>query len=79
MNRILMIDPPSGYRYGFPKPVPEAGTIYYGSEYDYGLQKDFKLFEWLVAEGYPQEEIDKCGDTFVSRFWTVPKNLEKEA
>ena len=73
MNRRLIIDPPSGSKYGFPKAIPESGTIYYGSEYDYGVRKDFKLFEWLVAEGYPQEEIDKCGDTFVSRFWTIPK------
>ena len=56
------------------KPVPEAGTIYYGSKYDYGLREDFKLFEWLVAEGYPQAEIDECGDTFVSRFWTVERD-----
>ena len=49
MNRILMIDPPSGHKYGFPKPVPEAGTIYYGSKYDYGLKKDFKLFQLYLS------------------------------
>tara|TARA_B110000037_G_scaffold140573_1_gene158951 strand:+ start:743 stop:982 length:240 start_codon:yes stop_codon:yes gene_type:complete len=78
MNRILMIDPPSGHRYGFPKPVPETGTIYYGSKYDYGLQNDFKLLEWLVKEGYPQEEIDKCGDSFVYKYWTVANKSKKD-
>jgi len=78
VNRILMIDPPSGHRYGFPKPVPETGTIYYGSKYDYGLQNDFKLLEWLVKEGYPQEEIDKCGDSFVYKYWTVANKSKKD-
>jgi len=73
-----MIDPPSGHRYGFPKPVPETGTIYYGSKYDYGLQNDFKLLEWLVKEGYPQEEIDKCGDSFVYKYWTVANKSKKD-
>ena len=73
MNRILMIDPPSGNKYGFPKAIPESGTIYYGSKYDYGLRDDFNLLKWLVSKGYPQKEIDNCGGKFVSSFWTEPK------
>jgi hypothetical protein len=56
----LMVDPPSGWKYGFPKPVPE--------EY-YSLENDFNMNQWLVSEGYPQTEIDVCGDYFFIRLW----------
>ena len=46
---IMMIDPPSGWKYGFPKPIP--GDVE-------------NIFEWLVENGYPQQEIDVCGDHF---------------
>ena len=49
-----MIDPPSGWKYGFPKELPED-------------IKDTK--KWLVENGYPQREIDSCGDHFYCRFW----------
>jgi len=49
-----MIDPPSGWRYGFPKVIPND-------------VKDVK--EWLVENGYPQSEIDDYGDYFYCRFW----------
>jgi len=49
-----MCDPPSGWRYGFPKILP----------------KDVKNIEkWLVSEGYPQKEIDSCGQHFHIRCW----------
>ena len=51
---ILMCDPPSGWKYGFPKPIPES-------------VEDVK--DWLVENGYPQEEIDKCGEHFYCRHW----------
>jgi hypothetical protein len=44
-----IIDPPEGWRYGFPKPVPE------------GVDRDeflANLAVWLVANGYPQEMVD---------------------
>jgi hypothetical protein len=49
-----MVDPPSGWRYGFPKVIPND-------------IKDVK--EWLVENGYPQSEIDDYGDYFYCRFW----------
>ena len=52
---VLMVDPPSGYRYGFPKP------------YDKEKYPDFHA--WLVSEGYPQREIDSLGEHFYCRFW----------
>jgi hypothetical protein len=38
-----MIDPPSGWRFGFPKELPDN-------------VKD--VMKWLVENGYPQSEID---------------------
>ena len=53
----VYIDPPSGWRYGFPKPIPEE------------VRLDNRVIEWLVSEGYPQAEIDACGDRFYCRYW----------
>jgi len=51
---VTMCDPPSGWKYGFPKVVPE------------GIEN---LNEWLVSEGYPQKEIDSYGQYFYTRSW----------
>jgi hypothetical protein len=51
---MKMIDPPSGWRYGFPKAIPQDVT---------DTQK------WLIENGYPQQEIDACGDYFFVRYW----------
>jgi len=51
---MTMIDPPSGWKYGFPKPIPD---------------KVENVLEWLVSEGYPQSEIDACGKHFYCRYW----------
>ena len=48
------IDPPSGWKYGFPKVIPEGVT-------------DVKA--WLVKNGYPQWEIDLMGEYFYCRHW----------
>jgi len=48
------IDPPSGWKYGFPKPIPDDVV-------------DFE--DWLVSEGYPRAEIDKMDDYFFCRQW----------
>lgn len=57
MSKVLMCDPPSGWKYGFPKPMPED------------LPKGESIFPWLLSEGYPQSEIDACGDHFYCRYW----------
>ena len=49
-----MIDPPSGWRYGFPKEIPENVT---------------NVKKWLIENGYPQTEIDSFGDMFICRYW----------
>lgn len=54
-----MIDPPSGWRYGFPKPVHDEFHT---------LGKDFDLARWLIAEGYPASDIELALKH--SRYWT---------
>lgn len=52
--RFLYIDPPSGWKYGFPKRMPES-------------VKDVNT--WLIDNGYPKEIIDQLGDSFYFRMW----------
>ena len=52
--KTTICDPPSGWKYGFPKPMPDD-------------VEDTKT--WLVSEGYPQSEIDSYGDHFYCRYW----------
>lgn len=55
---VTIIDPPSGWRYGFPKPyVDENGN------------KPSDMKQWLLDSGYPKFEIDSCGKHFHVRFW----------
>jgi hypothetical protein len=51
------IDPPEGWRYGFPKEIPD----------------NVDTIKWLVENGYPKEEIDKLGDYFICRYWNEDK------
>lgn len=51
---VRMIDPPSGWKYGFPMVMPEDVD---------------NVIKWLVEQGYPQAEIDACGDHFYCRYW----------
>jgi hypothetical protein len=47
------VDPPSGWKYGFPKLWNGEGD----------------MCEWLVEEGYPHSEIVKMGKYFFVRCW----------
>ena len=53
---VKYIDPPGGWKYGFPRIIPDDIT---------------NIREWIVANGYPQSEIDEYGDCFFSRYWTA--------
>ena len=44
---MVLIDPPAGWRYGFPKPYDNPNNL--------------PLENWLLANGYPQHEIDNHG------------------
>ena len=58
MAKVLIIDPPEGWRYGFPKPVHEEFHT---------LGSDFDLSRWLISEGYPQQDIELA--LKYSRYW----------
>lgn len=53
----LIIDPPEGWKYGFPKPLPK----------DFENDKDFNLKNWLLEQGYPKELIGLALKH--SRYW----------
>lgn len=65
--KVLMCDPPSGWQYGFPKPVHDEYFI---------LGDDFDFNKWLVSEGYPQEEVDKYDGNVPCRYWE--KEIDNE-
>lgn len=44
MKIITWIDPPSGHKWGFPKPLPDP------------IPKDMR--QWLLDNGYPQKDVD---------------------
>ena len=54
-----MCDPPTGWKYGFPKEIPFETSENGGTR------------QWLLDNGYPQSEIDACGNYFFVRFWEV--------
>ena len=53
----MLIDPPSGWKYGFPKPIPSHVADH---------------VKWLVDNGYPQELVEDFGDSFYCRYIMVP-------
>jgi len=53
-TKHLIIDPPSGWQYGFPK--------------IYNKQKNQTIEDWLLQNGYPQELINQ-GMVKYCRFW----------
>jgi hypothetical protein len=57
-----IIDPPSGWKYGFPKPIPE--------------DRKNDILVWLVEQGYPQSEIDNLGDYFHYRSWKEDEQIK---
>ena len=58
-----MIDPPSGWRYGFPKELPKE-------------VKTGDINDWLVTEGYPKEIIEELGEYFHFRIWETEPELK---
>jgi len=51
------IDPPAGWRYGFPKEFPD------------GVEGADAIHAWLVSEGYPQFMIDEFPEGLPYRFF----------
>jgi len=52
-NKMILIDPPSGWRFGFPKAIEKE------------KYKEIKnLKQWCIDNGYPKEEADSYGEFF---------------
>lgn len=49
----LWVDPPAGWKYGFPKLWDRVGD----------------MDEWIVAQGYPKKEMESYGKYFFVRQW----------
>lgn len=62
MKKVLMVDPPSGWKFGFPRPLPEE---YKNSE---------KFYTWLEECGYPKKLIESFGENFFCRYWEEEVN-----
>jgi len=58
-EKIKFIDPPSGWKYGFPKRIPED---------------IIDVNKWLIENGYPETQISYFGDSFYCRFWYQEEN-----
>ena len=58
---IVWIDPPEGWKYGFPREVPE------------GIERD-AINQWLIEIGYPKEKIEEYGEHFHCRMMYEEKN-----
>jgi hypothetical protein len=66
--KVLMIDPPGGWQYGFPKPVHEEFHT---------LGEDFDLGRWLVEQGYPEKDLELA--LRYGRYWEqeIDDGIEK--
>lgn len=63
MTQEMWIDPPEGWRYGFPKRVP-AGY----------LKSETLMRMWLQQEGYPEKDISLALN--YSRYWSTGADEE---
>lgn len=63
--KITYIDPPSGWRFGFPKIIPN----------DIKNKK-----EWIIENGYPKELVLEFGENFHYRMWEeeINENNKKD-
>jgi len=52
---MWIIDPPSGWKYGFPKECPDL------------ISEGFDLKEWLTQQGYPESDVDYASQHY--RYW----------
>ena len=60
-KKKVMYDPPSGWKYGFPKEVPES--VLNGKEED--------LKRWIIDQGYPKKDIELA--LKYGRYWETDK------
>ena len=53
----LMVDPPGGWRYGFPKLIPK--------------DQQHRMLEWIIENGYPRHIAEELGAAFSVRCWNA--------
>jgi len=56
-SNMIWIDPPEGWRYGFPA--------------IYDPEKDGQMSDWIVRKGYPLQTIKAYGESWAIRCWPV--------
>lgn len=61
--KLTYIDPPEGWRYGFPKAIPEDRLKGIGN-----------ITAWLLEQGYPKTVVDSYGAYFYYRTWQEENN-----
>jgi len=61
---MTIIDPPGGWKYGFPKPIPE--------------ERRNDTTNWLIEQGYPKELISEYGEYFFCRYWQDDSHNEQQ-
>jgi hypothetical protein len=59
----MIVDPPEGWKYGFPKEMPDH-------RFRSLSLKSFR--DWFVENGYPQSLIDQ-GMLYHMRYWESPE------
>jgi len=69
VTRYVMIDPPSGWKYGFPKRLDQS---LYANE-------GFTLTQWILDQGYPESELDKNGELYWIRSWVAEPPVESKS
>lgn len=62
-------DPPSGWRYGFPRIIPEEILEAMAIARESGKSQSDVFDNWLVSCGYPQSLIESYGNKFYCRYW----------
>lgn len=61
---VTYYDPPSGHRYGFPKP--------------YAPQPGESILDTLVRDGYPREDAEQVASgAWPCRFWQVDEEQDR--
>lgn len=67
MAKVTICDPPSGWKYGFPRAIPQEVMEALKVARPTGSTTAFT--DWLVSCGYPQSLIESYGEHFYCRYW----------
>lgn len=60
-TKVLWIDPPEGWKHGFPREVPK------------GIEAD-AINEWMIKVGYPRAKMEAYGEHFYCGMWYEEKD-----